>query len=131
MSFREFFASLFRWATLVALVLSAFAAHAAGPLPDYLTKSIEWKTADGTLLTPIHVNLLPDGRLFFSEPAFAMTPSPFWVWRDEDLPDAVTVAPNPPPLVNYFPGVQYDRWLVTDTISCAGSTFAEIGRAHV
>ena len=123
----EFFASLFLLTMLTAPVLTTFTASAADPLPDYLTKSIEWQTADGNLQTPIHVSLLPDGRLFFFEPAFAMTPTPFWVWRDEDLPDAVTVSPNQPPLFNYFPGVQYGQWHVTDTIVCSGHTFAEDG----
>jgi hypothetical protein len=105
----------------------ATAALAAESLPDYLTGPIEWQTADGAPQRPIHVSLLPDGRLFFFEPAFAMTPTPFWIWRDEDLPDVVTVSPNPPPLVNHLPGVQYGQWHVIDVISCAGHTFAEDG----
>jgi hypothetical protein len=113
------------------LVALAFPAIAADPLPDYLTKSMEWKNSEGALLRPIHVSLLPDGRLFFFEPAFAMTPTPFWVWRDQDLPDAVTVSPNDPPLVNHLPGVQYDQWHVADTISCAGHTFTDDGRLLV
>jgi hypothetical protein len=114
---------------LGALLFSTLLAGgvAADPLPDYLTKSIEWKTADGALQKPIHVSLMPDGRLFFFEPAFAMTPTPFWVWQDEELPDAVTVTPNPPPLVNHIPGFRYGQWHVTDVISCAGHTFAEDG----
>ena len=128
---RGLFTSLATWTVLVALVLPAFSAIAADPLPDYLTKSMEWKTSDGALLTPIHVSLLPDGRLFFFEPAFAMTPTPFWIWRDKDLPDAVTVSPNAPPLVNHLPGVQYGQWHVADTISCSGHTFAEDGRLLV
>ena len=131
MTNREFFKALAPWTMLAALALPAFSATAAEPLPDYLTKSMEWKTSDGTLLRPIHVSLLPDGGLFFFEPAFAMTPSPFWVWRDEDLPDAVTVSPNDPPLVNHLPGVQYGQWHVADTISCSGHTFAEDGRLVV
>ena len=121
MTIGRIFASLILWAMLAAPAL------AAEPLPDYLTGPIEWQTADGAAQRPIHVSLLPDGRLFFFEPAFAMTPTPFWIWRDEDLPDVVTVTPDPPPLVNHFPGVQYGQWHVVDVISCAGHTFAEDG----
>ncbi len=38
MNIGKFFASLFRWTTFVALVLPAFAVHAADPLPDYMLK---------------------------------------------------------------------------------------------
>lgn len=124
---RGLIASISLLTMLAAPVLTTFSASAADQLPDYLTKSIEWQTADGALQKPIHVSLLPDGRLFFFEPGFAMAPTPFWVWRNEDLPDAVTVSPNHPPLINHFPGVQYGQWHVTDTISCAGHTFAEDG----
>ena len=119
MSIKQPLAALFLSAMLAAPALSA------QPLPDYLTGPIEWQTADGAPQRPIHVSLLPDGRLYFFEPAFAMTPTPFWIWRDEDLPDTVTVTPNPPPLVNHIPGVQYGQWHVADVISCAGHTFAE------
>lgn len=114
-------------ATLIVVAAAFQSVGAADPLPDYLTKPIEWQTADGALQRPIHASLLPDGRLHLFDPAFAMTPTPFWLWRDEDLPDAVTVAINPPPLAHWFPGVQYGQWHVTDTISCAGHTFAEDG----
>jgi hypothetical protein len=121
MSIGKLLAALFLSATLAAPTLSA------QPLPDYLTGPIEWQTADGAPQRPIHVSLLPDGRLYFFEPAFAMTPTPYWIWRDEDLPDTVTVSPTPPPLVNHIPGVQYGQWHVADVISCAGHTFAEDG----
>lgn len=121
MTFGRLFASLFLCAMLAAPALPA------EPLPDYLTGPIEWQAADGSPQRPIHVSLLPDGRLFFFEPAFTMTPTPFWIWRDEDLPDTVTVSPNPPPLANHVPGVQYGQWHVIDVISCAGHTLAEDG----
>ncbi len=125
MSDGGFLRSIYLRALLVAPLPAAFIAHAAEPLPDYVTKPIEWRTADGVPQKPIHVNLLPDGRLFFFDPAFTMTPTSFWIWSDADLPDFVTIAPKLPPLAHYFPGVHYDTWYVTDSISCAGHTLAE------
>lgn len=102
-------------------------AFAQTALPDYITKTIEWQTESGDPQTPIHVSLLPDGRLFFFETPFTMTPTPFWQWANDDLPDAVIVEPNFPPLVNYLPGVQYGDYTVIDTIACAGHTLSEDG----
>lgn len=59
MAFGRLFASLFLCAMLAAPALPA------EPLPDYLTAPIEWQTADDSPQRPIHVSLLPDGRLFF------------------------------------------------------------------
>ncbi|MDJ0871197.1 MAG: galactose oxidase early set domain-containing protein [Gammaproteobacteria bacterium] len=131
MSGGGFLGSLYLRAILVASLPAALIAHAAESLPDYVTKPIEWRTADGAPQKPIHVNLLPDGRLFFFDPAFTMTPTPFWIWSDADLPDFVTIAPELPPLAHYFPGVHYDTWHVTDSISCAGHTLAEDGSVMV
>jgi len=117
--------------TALLLGLSSAPAIAAEPLPDYITKTIEWRNPSGQPLAPFHVSLLPDGRLFFFDAPFTMTPTPFWQWQNEDLPDAVTVTPIAPPLVNYIPGVQYGAYRVIDTIACAGHTLDEDGALRV
>ena len=73
MTFGKLFASLFLSTMFAAPLLSAEL------LPDYLTGPIEWQTADGSPQRPIHVSLLPDGRLYFFDPDFAKTPPPFWI----------------------------------------------------
>jgi len=114
-----------------AFLLLFVPALAAEPLPDYITKQIGWEAQDGSPQSPIHVTLLPDSRLFFFEAPFTMTPTPFWQWRNEDLPDKVTVTINRPPLPLWFPGVQFGPWTVIDTITCAGHTLAEDGSLMV
>ena len=118
-------------ATLLAISIPFTGVRADDPLPDYVTKRIEWRSASGELQAPIHVSLMPDGRLLFFESPFTMTPSPFWMWRNEDLPDAVTVEPISPPLVNYPPGVQYGNLKVIDSIACAGHGLMEDGSVLV
>lgn len=118
-------------AIMIVVALSPAGARAAEPLADYVTKRIEWRSETGELQAPIHVNLMPDGRLFFFESPFMMTPTPFWIWRDEDLPEAVTVQPAAPPLFNYIPGVQYGNLRVIDTVTCAGHALLPDGSVLV
>lgn len=118
-------------AALLAIPIAFTGARADDPIADHVTKRIEWRSTVDGLQAPIHVSLMPDGRLLFFEQPFTMIPSPFWLWRDEDLPDAVTVEPIAPPLVNYTPGVQYGDLRVIDSIACAGHGLMEDGSVLV
>ena len=45
--------------------LAAAQVHAQRSIDDFFGPIVEWRQASGLEVTPIHVGLLPDGRLFF------------------------------------------------------------------
>lgn len=100
--------------------LAAAQVQAQGAIQDYYTPTIEWRQASGFEVTPIHVGLLPNGKLFFinnfnffenpglnltapgfePEYLFLMEPSP----ADSPPPASVVIEPlaNPPALRPVF-----------------------------
>ena len=91
MTNRGFFKALAPWTMLAALALPAFSATAADPLPDYLTKSMEWKSSDGTFPS-MACQLASRTSMRECLPNKDYCPNP--CTRSGSIADAVRSAPN-------------------------------------
>ncbi len=127
--------------------LAAAQVQAQGAIHDYYTPTIEWRQASGFEVTPIHVGLLPNGKLFFinnfnffenpgmnltargfePEYLFLMQPTP----ADSPPPAFVVIEPlaNPPALRPVFDSRA--NTLRLKTLVCSGHSLLAGGELFI
>ena len=99
---------------LFGLLLNVSQAHAEGTVQDYYSPIVRWQQSSGEPVQPIHVMLLPNGNLLFTNPTFGMATSQY------NRPPPATVLIEP---MHALPDVVYDPATGIETgksISCSG-----------